>query len=314
MHTQAQKLLGEFLDYLEIEKGRSPLTKEAYQRYVERFFQLANITSAEDITLEAVRRYRLHLNRNPGGGDPLLNRSTQNYHLIALRGFLRYLSKRDIAALAPEKIEIGKSPDRTVEFLDDAELDRLLKAPSNNNLRGLRDRAILELLFSSGLRVSELVKLNQTQINLKTQELSVRGKGSKMRLVFVSLSAKEAIQNYLSRRNDADEALFARIRTKMVESKNHDLRLTPRSVQRIVKFYAAKAGIVKDVHPHTLRHTFATDLLRNGADIRTVQTMLGHSSITTTQVYTHITNERLKEAHKKYHHKNKNSLDKEVSE
>lgn len=300
---EIRRLLGEFFDYLEIEKGRSPLTRDNYERYLMHFVATSGITKVEDITQEAVRRYRLELNRKRSRNGEPLEKKTQTYYLIALRSFLRFLAKRDIRTLTAEKIEIGKTAQRTVEFLDSSEMERLLSAPGRNNLQSLRDKAILELLFSSGLRVSELIRLNRDQVNLTTQELSVRGKGSKMRLVFISHSARTALEAYLRRRTDADSALFARIRTKMVEKKNDDLRLTPRSIQRIVKFYAAKAGIVKDVHPHTLRHSFATDLLRNGADIRSVQTMLGHASITTTQVYTHVTDERLKETHKEFHRK-----------
>jgi site-specific recombinase XerD len=200
---------------------------------------------------------------------------------------------------------VGKNPSHEIEFLDGEEVDRLLQAASGNDLGSLRDRAILELLFSAGLRVSELININRDQINLARLEFSVRGKGDKIRIVFISDTAKKALERYFNKRTDMDEAVFIRFSKKKTTENQDTRRLTPRSVQRIVKFYAAKAGIVKDVHPHTIRHSFATDLLANGADIRSVQTMLGHSSITTTQIYTHITNTQLKGVHKKFHGKRK---------
>ena len=234
-----------------------------------------------------------------------LKKITQNYHVIAVRNFLKYLAKRDIKALAAEKIELGKTTRMEVEFLDSEEIDRIFEAAAGTDLKSLRDRAILELLYSSGLRVSELTNLNRDQVNLKTQEFSVRGKGGKIRVVFISDRSKNTLERYLDKRADVDPAVFARIGIKRLEkkSKSDNLRLTPRSIQRIVKFYALKAGIVKDVHPHTLRHSFATDLIANGADIRSVQEMLGHSSVTTTQIYTHVTNKQLKEVHKAFHGK-----------
>ena len=282
----------------------------------------AKISKPQDITAELVRSYRIFLNRKTDAKGQELKKVTQNYHMIAIRSFLKYLAKRDIKSLAAEKIEIGKNPSHEIEFLDGNELDRLLSAASGTSVKALRDRAILELLFSAGLRVSELISINRDQINLSRQEFSVKGKGDKIRIVFVSDTAKEALQKYLDKRmssvggsafgGDIDPALFVRFSKKSARGGSafggkikEDKRLTPRSVQRIVKFYAAKAGIVKDVHPHTLRHSFATDLLSNGADIRSVQTMLGHSSITTTQIYTHITNQQLKEIHKKFHGRKK---------
>jgi site-specific recombinase XerD len=263
----------------------------------------SKITSAEEITSDLVRAYRIHLNRLADAKGNGLKKITQNYHAIAIRNFLKYLAKRDIKTLSAEKIEVGKNPSKEIEFLSPEELERLLESASISDLKGLRDRAILELLFSAGLRVSELTSLNRDQLNLNRQEFSVRGKGDKIRIVFISDTAKKSLENYLNKRTDIDEALFIRY------SKNENLeetqRLTPRSIQRIVKFYAAKAGIVKAVHPHTLRHSFATDLLSNGADIRSVQTMLGHSSITTTQIYTHVTNQQLQQIHKKFHGKHK---------
>jgi site-specific recombinase XerD len=298
--SEINKLKQDFLDYLEIEKSRSRKTIENYGHYLERFFEWSKISKARQIDGELVRSYRLFLNRYLDERGHPLKKITQNYHVIAIRNFLRYLSKRDVLALAAEKIEIGKSSMPTVEFLNPEELERLLSSASGEDSRRLRDRAILELLFSAGLRVSELVSVNRDQINLKNQEFSIRGKGDKVRIVFVSNTAKEAIEKYLKKRQDSDLALFVRT-LKKGEAIGNKMRLTPRTVQRIVKYYAAKAGIVKDVHPHTLRHSFATDLLMNGADIRSVQAMLGHSSITTTQIYTHVTNQQLKEVHKAFH-------------
>ncbi|MFA6790718.1 MAG: site-specific tyrosine recombinase/integron integrase, partial [Parcubacteria group bacterium] len=255
-----------------------------------------------DINLPTVKKYRLFLNRFQNENGEELKKVTQNYHVIALRNFLKYMSKQDIETLSAEKIEVGRNPQKEVEFLEPEEVERMLKGSSGSDLKNLRDRSILELLFSAGLRVSELSSLNRDHINLKTQEFSVRGKGGKIRIVFVSDTAKEALKKYLDKRIDIDPALFIRTR-KNGELKEDDLRLTPRSIQRIVKRCAKKAGIVKDVHPHTLRHSFATDLLANGADIRSVQAMLGHSSITTTQIYTHVTNKQLKDIHKKFHRK-----------
>jgi len=295
----------QYLEYLEIEKDRSQKTIENYDHYLERFFLWAKIKSPADITDDLIRSYRLYLNRMSDEKGRPLKKITQNYHVIAVRNFLKYLAKRDIKALSADKIELGKTVRMEVEFLDSDEIDRIFEAAAGLNLKTLRDRAILELLYSSGLRVSELTNLNRDQVNLKTQEFSVRGKGGKIRVVFISDRAKNALERYLDKRQDVDPAVFARIRIKRLEKKNKsdNLRLTPRSIQRIVKYYALKAGIVKDVHPHTLRHSFATDLIANGADIRSVQEMLGHSSVTTTQIYTHVTNKQLKEVHKAFHGK-----------
>ncbi|HPX94687.1 MAG TPA: tyrosine-type recombinase/integrase [Candidatus Moranbacteria bacterium] len=297
-------LLRDFFEYLEIERGRSQKTIENYDHYINRFLSWSKISNPQDITPELVRNFRLYLNRFEDSNGLRLKKATQNYHIIALRSFLKYLAKRDIKTLAAEKIEVGKNPSHEVEFLDDEELERLLQAASAGDIKTLRDRAILELLFSAGLRVSELVQINRDQLNLQRQEFSVRGKGDKIRIVFISDTAKKALERYLEKRIDIDPALFVRF-SKNKNFREETKRLTSRSIQRIVKFYAAKAGIVKDVHPHTLRHSFATNLLSNGADIRSVQTMLGHSSITTTQVYTHITNKQLKEIHKQFHGKKK---------
>lgn len=300
-----QKLLIDFLEYLEVEKNRSQKTVENYHHYLKRFLTWAKITRPDQITADLIRNYRIHLNRLTDEKGNELKKITQNYHAIAIRSFLKYLSKRDIATLSAEKIEVGKNPSHEIEFLDGDEIERLLQSASASDLKSLRDRAILELLFSAGLRVSELININRDQINLERQEFSVRGKGDKIRIVFISDTAKDALEKYLDKRMDVDDAVFIRFSKKKVTENQGTKRLTPRSIQRIVKFYAAKAGIVKDVHPHTLRHSFATDLLANGADIRSVQTMLGHSSITTTQIYTHITNQQLKSVHEKFHGKKK---------
>lgn len=298
---QINSLLKEFLDFLELEKGRSQLTLRNYSHSLRDFFTSEKIRTVSDIHLSTITNYRKKLNRRTNySGDPL-TLSTQSYAIIALRSFLKFLAFRDIPALSAEKLSIPKIPERTVEFLTEEEMDRLLIQPNKNTLRSMRDKALLELLFSAGLRVSEITSLNREQITLKTQEMRVRGKGGRVRIVFISPSAREAICAYLEKRTDIDEALFVRLPQKINTEKKDSLRLTPRSVQRIVKHYALSAGIVKNVHPHTLRHSFATDLLKNGADIRSVQTLLGHSSITTTQIYTHITNDRLKEVYKKYH-------------
>lgn len=300
-----KQLKTQYLEYLEIEKDRSQKTIENYDHYLERFLQWVKISSPADITDDLVRRYRLQLNRLSDEKGRPLKKITQNYHVIALRNFLKFLAKRDVKTLAAEKIELGKTRRQEVEFLESNEIDRIFEAAAGADLKSLRDRAILELLYSSGLRVSELTNLNRDQVNLKMQEFSIRGKGGKIRVVFISDGAKNALERYLDKRSDIDPAVFARIGIKRLEKKKdaNNLRLTPRSIQRIVKYYATKAGIVKAVHPHTLRHSFATDLLANGADIRSVQEMLGHSSVTTTQIYTHVTNKQLKEVHKAFHGK-----------
>ncbi len=301
-----QSLKTDFLTYMEVEKNRSQKTIENYDHYLTRFLAWANVNDPKKVTNELVKQYRVYLNRPGKKSGELLKRSTQNYHVIALRAFLKYLAKQDIETLAAEKIELPKTTQRQVEFLEADEVENLLKQPNVTNMRGLRDRALLELLFSTGLRVSEISSLNINQINLGKDEFTVRGKGDKLRIVFISNDARTWVKRYLDKRHDSDEALFIRYdrgRAKRMKSDDEDIRLTPRSIQRIVKHYAASAGITKDITPHTLRHSFATDLLQNGADIRSVQTLLGHSSITTTQVYTHLTNKQLREVHKAFHGK-----------
>jgi len=366
----------EFLEYLEVEKGRSVKTIENYDRYLKKFLEFSKIKSLSQITDDIVRKFRMNLNRSQTAGGEQISRKTQNYHLIALRVFLKYMARRGIESLAPERIELAKVPERDLDLITPEELERLLDAPlktdwgrksaslrtvmtgnsteapfspsilSDNHLRSLRDKAILELLFSTGLRVSELCALNrETLEETKTGEFSIRGKGGKIRVVFLSDSAKEAVKNYLDKRTDTEEALFVSagfgkagfrrisrndrsqgnqlsesgevFRSKKVVPLRTDnkgnptgtnfltpsSRLTPRSVERIIKGYAIKAGISKKVTPHIIRHCFATDLLGNGADIRAVQTMLGHSSISTTQIYTHVTDKQLRDVHKNFHGK-----------
>jgi len=303
----------DFLEYLEIEKGRSQNTLRNYDFYLRRFCAFAKNVIPEKITIDMVRKYRLWLNRY---SDPKnkqqLSPKTQNFHLIALRSFLKFLAKQDIATLAAEKIELAKQKQTQVNFLDGEELGRLLGSPQKSDasdLVRLRDKAILETLFSTGLRVSELTNLTRDSINLKKDEFTVRGKGAKLRLVFLSEDSKIAIKNYLDKRTDADMSLFIAHDRAQKAQERQDAKssaLTARSVQRIVQKYAKVAGITKEITPHTLRHSFATDLLSNGADIRAVQLMLGHESITTTQVYTHVTDKRLKDVHKAFHGKSRN--------
>ena len=295
--------LADFLDYMEVEKGRSLKTIENYSLYLNRFYEFAGDIKVGKIDLDMVSKWRKWLNRYKGDDGREVSKTTQNYHLIALRSFLKYLARRDVKALAPEKIELASSKRPQVSFLDADEVMALFDACDTNNIIGLRDRAILELLFSTGLRVSELVKLNIDSINLDKGEFSIRGKGQKDRPVYVSDSAKEAIHNYLKERKDNYEALFVQASKRKNEEDVTISRLTTRTIQRIVERYRTKAGITKHVTPHTLRHSFATDLLGNGADLRSVQSLLGHANIATTQIYTHVTDPQLKEIHKKFHSK-----------
>ena len=292
----------QFLEYIEIEKGRSLNTVENYDRYLSRFATMANIKKITDITEERIREFRLTLNRAPGvkvrgQASATMKKNTQNYYMIAIRSFLKYCRKRNIEALTPDAIELAKTGARHLDLISLDELQRLLKAPDTTTLKGLRDKALLELFFSTGLRLSELCSLNR-DLDLSKDEFSIRGKGEKVRVVFLSHDAKEAIRAYLKMRKDMAEPLFVN------SSRNNTAgRLTPRSIERTVRHYAIKAGISKKVTPHVLRHSFATDLLSNGADIRSVQMMLGHANIATTQVYTHITDKQLREVHKKFHSK-----------
>ena len=308
MPDNINNLITEFLEYLEIERNRSQATIRNYDFYLHRFVEFSKIKSPGQITLPLVKKYRIYLNRmeDDRTGEPL-KKSTQNYHVIALRSFLKYLAKQDIETLAPEKIELQKQPDRQVEFLDEADLSKLMEAPmliKGKDIIKKRDKAILETLFSTGLRVSELANLKIENINLKKDEFSVRGKGSKVRVVFLSDQAKYWIGEYLkARRMDVSPYLF--VAHDRAKKGREPSPLTPRSIERIIQKYAKVAGLTKKVTPHTLRHSFATDLLSSGADIRSVQAMLGHSSITTTQIYTHITDKHLKDIYKKYHGKNR---------
>jgi site-specific recombinase XerD len=305
-----EQLKRQFLEHVEIEKGNSLKTVTNYDHYLSRFFSIAKKTVPKDITDDVIREFRLYLNRQPGvkvrGQEAsTLKKNTQNYYLIALRSFLRYLMKRDIKALSPDRIELAKTTERSLDLMSSEELKRLLNAPLTQNatgknpLQGLRDKAMLELFFSTGLRLAELCSLNR-DLDLSKDEFSIRGKGEKVRVVFLSDSAKDAIRKYLKERKDLDEPLF--VQNSSNKSKgNTSTRLTPRSIERMVKQCAIIAGISKKVTPHVIRHSFATDLLGNGADIRSVQMMLGHANIATTQIYTHITDKQLRDVHKKFH-------------
>jgi site-specific recombinase XerD len=303
--------IDQFMEYLEIERGRSRLTIQVYQRYLKRFSAWVAEThpqpKPEDITHDMVRKYRLYLARLTAQSGLNLKKITQSYHIVALRAFLRYLTaQRDIATLSPDKIELPKSTTRTVNFLNTEQIERLLNGPDISKVIGLRDRAILETLFSTGLRVSELAQLNRDQINLERKEFGVIGKGAKPRVVFLSDAAAKWIERYLESRDDYYKPLFIRYSGHRDSIKyGEKMRLTPRSIQLIVAKYARMCGLPFDTTPHTLRHSFATDLLIAGADIRSVQEMLGHESIRTTQVYTHVTDKQLREVHKAFHSRNK---------
>lgn len=299
----AEEAKRQFLEYIEIERGRAVKTIENYDRYLTRYFSQMSIKKTGDITEQNVREFRLWLNRQKGTEENGMKRRTQNYYLIALRAFLKFLRKRGVESVAPERIELAKLPERQIDLITAAEITRLLNAPAKElekekdewkRISLLRDRAILELLFSTGLRIAELCSL-QSDLDLSRDEFSIRGKGDKVRVVFLSETAKAAIRDYLKARKDMEEALF-------VEGTPDSLhRITPRRMQERLKKYVALAGITSHVTPHTLRHAFATDLLSNGADLRSVQQLLGHSSITTTQIYTHLTDSHLREIHKKFH-------------
>lgn len=311
----------EFLEHCELEKGQSILTVNNYGRYLDRFFNfLENNKKANpalvsekdtvklqssDITQESVREYRLFVNRLKDSKGRELKRSTENYHMLALRAFLRYLAWRGIQSLSPEKVPVAKLGDREISFLEGDEVKMILDQPDTTELKGLRDKAILELLFSTGLRVSELVSLDTDDINFERGEISVIGKGKKIRVVFISPEAIEVLDQYIKNRGFRKKGPGLDPETKRdpLFLSNRDERLTVRSIERIVHQYSSNAGVTKKVSPHTLRHSFATDLLIAGADIRSVQSMLGHSSITTTQIYTHVTDQHLREVHQKFHGK-----------
>jgi len=323
MTTKLEQLKREFLEHVEIEKGNSLKTVNNYDHYLTRFFEFTKVTEPSDINDDKIREFRLYLNRQPGikiKGQQAgtLKKNTQNYHLIALRSFLKYLIKRGITSLSPDRIDLAKIKERSLDLISTDELNRLLNAPLTlpitdkkfDTQKRLRDKAILELFFSTGLRLSELCSLNR-ELDLSKDEFSIRGKGEKVRVVFLSETAKEAIRAYLKKRKDLDEPMFVQysknqghnsnLEPKTIGQTYGSNRLTPRSIERIVKYYAIVAGISKKVTPHIIRHSFATDLLSNGADIRSVQIMLGHANIATTQIYTHITDKQLRDVHKKFH-------------
>lgn len=304
-----KKLKTQFLEYVEIEKGRSLKTVENYDHYLSRFLEYIKTDNPSNINDTVVREFRLWLNRqtlkNLGKPNETLSKKTQNYYLIAIRAFLKYLARQDIKTLPAERIELAKVQERSLDLITREELDRLLNVPSGGELKDLRDRAILELLFSTGLRVSELCSLTR-DIDLRSDELSIRGKGGKVRVVFVSDKAKQVLKEYLAKRKDMDDALFIKIgrnTSKTMAKKGENLGVAKRTIERIVKTHAIKAGISKKVTPHVMRHMFATDLLSNGADLRSVQSMLGHANINTTQIYTHVTDKHLRDIHKKFHNK-----------
>lgn len=304
MASKIEQLKRQFLEYLEIEKGSSLKTVRNYEHYLSRFFDFTKITEPKEITDENIREFRLFLNRQSGVKvrgqvSVTMKKNTQNYYLIALRVFLKYMMKRDISALSPDRIELAKIKERSLDLITENELERLLSGPNGNDLKNLRDKAILELFFSTGLRVSELASINR-DLDISKEEFSIRGKGEKVRVVFLSESARSAVKEYLKKRDDMEEAMFVKITNNKKDTAS---RLTTRSIERIVKYYATKAGISKKVTPHVIRHSFATDLLSNGADIRSVQMMLGHANIATTQIYTHVTDKQLLEVHKKFHSK-----------
>lgn len=303
------ELITQFLEYLQIERNVSPLTIRNYKHYLERFVQwLAVSPTPSDptkINLDTIRRYRVHLARVADKQGLTLKRITQNYHLIALRAFLRYLVKQDIKTVSPEKIDLGKAESRSLKFLNREQLLRLLAQPDIETAQGLRDKAMLELLFSTGLRVSELTKLNRDQIDFQSREIGIIGKGGRPRVVFVSDEAVGWLRKYLGYREDKYKPLFVRYSGKRVGKGQGEegIRLSARSVQRAVEKYVKKARLPIKITPHGIRHTFATDLLTAGADLRAIQEMLGHKNVSTTQIYTHVTNPQLKEIHKKFHGK-----------
>ena len=297
-----KKDIKNYLEYLLVDRQRSNKTIENYQHYLNSFIKWNNIESVSNITEDLVHKFRVHLAEKKGE-EISLSKSTQNYYVIALRGFLKFLARSDIKALSADKVELGKAEQQIVNFLNIEEVGTLLEATRGSSLQQLRDQTILKLLFSAGLRISELVNLDRDSINLTKQEFSIKGKGNKIRIVFISDIAKESLEKYLNKRTDTDMALF--IRLVKNQNSNNTLRLSHRSIQRMIKKYATQAGIAKKVTPHVLRHSFATNLLENGADIRSVQALLGHASINTTQIYTHVTDANLKKIHQKFHGKKK---------
>lgn len=297
------KAKADFIEYLEIDQNRSQKTIANYDRYLTRLLDYAGEDiKVSDVNQDLVRKWRLWINRLGTNASETIDPLTVNYHLIALRSFLKFCAKRNIEAMSADKIELARTHNKQVTFLNEDELERLFSQPDISTINGLRDRAILELLFSTGLRVSELVNLNRDHVNLKRREFMVRGKGQKDRPIFISETCAHWIDAYLNKRMDNNSALFIRYSgKKKADLTGNHLRLTTRSIQRIVAHYSLLAGITKHVSPHTLRHSFATDLIMNGADLRSVQAMLGHSNIATTQIYTHVTDPHLKAIHEKFH-------------
>lgn len=310
MDGSLPELIDQFLEYLEIEKNCSKLTIRDYRHYLDVFQKWLATTlpdkNIKDLDLSDVRKYRVFLANRADENGLTLKRVTQNYYVIALRSFLRFLIKNDHPTLEPSKIDLPKTESRSLKFLEREQIDRLVTSIDTSKIEGIRDRAILELLFSTGLRVSELVKLNRDQINLERREFGVIGKGGRARVVFVSDRAADWIKRYLEKREDYYKPMFVRYSGTPNEDNNGEkMRLTPRSIERIVKKYVRKSALPVDATVHTLRHSFATDLLTNGADLRSVQEMLGHKNIATTQIYTHITNKQLREIHEAFHSGNK---------
>lgn len=304
-------LVTEFLEYLEVERNLSSLTIRDYRHYLDFFvtWSRANspILEPKDITVELIRKYRVYLAHfnSPNGNLPL-KKVTQNYYVIAIRSFLKYLIRKDIAVLAPDKIELPKTESRSLKFLDRDQLERLLAQPNISKEHGMRDKSLMEMLFSTGLRVSELCKLNCDQINFERREFGVIGKGGRARVVFISDRACIWLEKYLTVRADNYKPLFIRYRGNQNPTVNgEDMRLTPRSVQRMIDKYVRRARLPVKATPHVLRHSFATDLLMNGADLRSVQELLGHKNVATTQIYTHVTNKQLHDVHKAFHSGNK---------
>lgn len=307
--TQLEKLIQEYLEYLEVERDVSPLTIRNYAHYLRRLSEWATahgVDATSGITQDMVRQYRLYLSRLPDGDSGTIGKKTQGYHIIALRSFLKYLIKTDRPSLSPEKIDLPRGEGHSLKFLNGEQVDRLLNSPTLSTDVGKRDRAILEVLFSTGLRVSELVSLNRDTVDLNRREFGIIGKGRRQRVVFLSQRAVDWISEYLKARQDNYKPLFIRHKGKMgPEISDEEVRLTVRSVQRLIKKYAKKVKIPVDVTPHVLRHSFATDLLMAGADLRSVQEMLGHKNVSTTQIYTHVTNKQLREVHDVFHGRSK---------
>ncbi len=306
--SELENKINDFLEYLEVEKGSSNLTLRNYRHYLFRYLNYAKEkglpSNLKGLTLENIHSYRKYLSRLPDAKDGTLSRKTQGFHIIALRSFLRYLIKNSYQVLSPDSLELPKIADRQIKFLTGDQVDKLLNAPTLSTLNGQRDKAIMEVFFSTGLRVSELVKLNRDKINLSTREFGIVGKGGVARVVFMSQRACDWVKKYLDMREDRFKPLFIRHKGKIDPSMpDENMRLTPRSVQRMIKKYVKKVKLPVDATPHTIRHSYATDLLMAGADLRSVQEMLGHKSVQTTQIYTHVTHKHLKEVHQAFHGK-----------